>query len=184
MRRLSVTVAVLCIASASVAQNEKRTIVDPEGTAAFEKADGAHHVKLLFTTKRFQPAQHRIITRSNSCVTIDGQVPLGTDCGMPRVEITAMRLFWDGKAVLIPSRFYSDCYSPPFFRAYQAKGIMNQYLAIKFSDKGKAVFVFLHAGDGAGVYDVIWVLRKDGSHTRFTDSGGDCSFLNFDCRPH
>jgi len=36
--------------------------------------------------------------------------------------------------------------------------------------------------DFAGVYDVIWVLRKDGRHTRFTDSEGDCSFLNFDCR--
>src|SRR5205085_10670584 len=98
-----------------------QTSIDPEGTAAFEKSEGAYHVMLLFTTKRFQPAQHRIVTRSNSCVIIDGQVPLGTDCGMPRVEISAMRLFWDGKSVPIPKRLYSDCYSPPFFSAYQAK---------------------------------------------------------------
>jgi hypothetical protein len=39
------------------------------------------------------------------------------------------------------------------------------------------------AGDGAGVYEVIWVLRKDGRHTRFTESGGDCRFLNFECSP-
>lgn len=51
---------------------------------------------------------------------------------------------------------------------------MKQFLEIRFSDDMKALFVFLHAGDGAGVYDVVWVLRKNGSHTRFTDSGGDC----------
>ena len=60
---------------------------------------------------------------------------------------------------------------------------MNKYLAIKFGDNMKSVFVFLHAGDGAAVYDVIWVLRSDGKHTKFTNSGGDCSFLNFNCTP-
>lgn len=61
---------------------------------------------------------------------------------------------------------------------------MNKYLAIKLGDDMKSVFVFLAAGDGAGVYDVIWVLRKDGHHARFTNSGGDCGFLNFDCKPN
>lgn len=60
---------------------------------------------------------------------------------------------------------------------------MNKYLAIKFSDDGKALFVFMAGGDGAGTYDAIWVFRKDGKHTRFTNSGGDCTFLDFDCRP-
>jgi hypothetical protein len=61
---------------------------------------------------------------------------------------------------------------------------MDRYLAIKFSDDMKAAFIFLQAGDGAGAYDVVWVVKKDGRHTRFSNSGGDCSFLNFDCRPH
>jgi hypothetical protein len=183
MKYLFAAVGLVCVGCAAAAQTEKRTVVNPEGTARFEKAKGAHHVRLVFTTKRFRPAQHRL-ARSKTCVTIDGHVPLGTDCGVPQVEISAMRLFWDGKEISIPRRFYSDCYSPPFFKDYQAKGIMDRYLAIKFGDKTKAVFVFLHAGDGAGVYDVIWVLRKNGRHVRFTDGGGDCSFLNFDCRPN
>ena len=181
MRSLLGTAIILCIGCAAVAQNEKRTVINPEGTATFEETKGAHQVRVLFTTSVFHPAQHKIV-QSKNCVTIDGHVPLGTDCGVPKVEISAMRLFWDGKEVPIPRRYYSDCYSPPFFKDYQEKGIMDRYLTIKFSDKSEAVFVFLHAGDGAGVYDVIWVLRKDGTHNRFTDSGGDCSFLNFDCR--
>jgi hypothetical protein len=60
---------------------------------------------------------------------------------------------------------------------------MKNYLAIRFSDDLKGVFVFLAGGDGAGVYDAIWSLRKDGRHARFTNSGGDCGFLDFKCSP-
>jgi hypothetical protein len=162
-------------------QDQKRTSINPEGTAEFIHTKDAHRVRLVFTTKRFRPEKH-IILRTKNCVTVDGRLPLGTDCGVPMVEIALMRLFWDDKEIPVARHFYSDCYSPPYFEDYQKRGRMKQYLEIRFSDDMKSVFVFLHAGDGAGVYDVIWVLRKNGNHTRFTDSGGDCSFLNFDCR--
>jgi hypothetical protein len=180
MRHLLVALGFLSVIHANAAQDQKRTL-NPEGTAEFTEAKDGHRVRLVFTTKRFKPEQHTIAPIKN-CVTIDGRRPLGTDCGVPKVEISIMRLFWDGKEVPLARHFYSDCYSPPYFEEYQKKGWMKQFLEIRFSDDTKALFVFLHAGDGAGVYDVVWVLRKNGSHTRFTDSGGDCSFLNFDCR--
>ena len=183
MRGLVSLVLVAFAGHCIFAQDEKRTIVKQEGTAEFTEKKGIHDVRLLFTSRRFKPSRHRIVRR-NGCVVIDGQSPIGTDCGLPKVEIASMRLFLDGKRIPIPRRLYSDCYSPPFFKDYQARGIMNKYLAIKFGDDMKSVFVFLAAGDGAGVYDVIWVLRKDGNHTRFTNSGGDCGFLNFDCKPN
>ncbi len=165
-----------------LAQNEKRSTFDPNGVAEFiEKKDG-HTVRLLVRTAAFEPSRHKI-TREKECVTIDSRVPLGTDCGIPHVEISSIRLFFDGKEVRVPRQLYSDCYSPPLFHEYKRRGVVNRFLSIKFSDDMKGVFVFMMAGDGAGVYDVIWVFRKAGNHTRFTHSGGDCHFLNFACTP-
>ena len=181
MRSLLLTGLLLIAFGSAFGQSERRTVIDPEGTADFVETKGRNHAKLVFTTKRFEPSRHRI-RQSKTCVMIDGRKPLGTDCGLPNVEISSMRLFWNGSEVAIPRRFYSDCYSPPFFKDYKNRGWMKNYLAIRFSDDARAVFVFLHAGDGAGVYDVVWTLGRGGNHSRFTNSGGDCSFLNFDCR--
>ena len=183
MRNLLFVLILLSSAHNLVAQNEKRTIIRREGTAEFIEKKGAHTAKLIFTTKIFDPSKHKII-RTKNCITIDGRVPLGTDCGVPHVEIASIRFFYDGKEIVIPRSLYSDCYSPPLFEEYKDRRLMNEYLSIKFSDDMKGVFVFLSAGDGAGVYDIIWVLRKDGNHTRFTHSGGDCGFLNFNCSPN
>jgi len=37
----------------------------------------------------------------------------------------------------------------------------------------------MSGGDAAGHYEVIWVLRRDGRHTRFSGACGDCGFLDF-----
>jgi hypothetical protein len=183
MRTVVTLVLVVFAGHGVFAQDAKRIIVNPEGAAEFTEKKGIHDVRLILASRIFNQSRHRI-GRARGCVTIDGRAPLGTDCGLPKVEIASMRLFLDGKRIPIPRGLYSDCYSPPFFKDYQARGIMNKYLAIKFGDDMSSVFVFLAAGDGAGVYDVIWVLRKDGNHTRFTNSGEDCGFLNFNCKPN
>jgi hypothetical protein len=163
------------------AQEDKR-VIKREGVAEFIERKGNHTAKIIFETKLFDARKHKI-GRAGDCVTIDGRVPLGTDCGMPQVEIASIKFFLDGKEVSIPRNLYADCYTPPYFKEYKERGWINNYLNIKFSDDLENVFVFLAAGDGAGVYDVIWVLRKDGRHTRFTESSGDCRLLNFECSP-
>jgi hypothetical protein len=181
--RTILTLFVLLVGVSNLdAQTEKSRRVNREGTAEFTASKGTHRARLVLTSRIFVPSAHRIV-RTKNCVTIDGRAPLGTDCGVPEVEIASMRLFLDGKEIFVPKSLYSECYSPPFFKEYKERGLMKNYLAIKFSDDLKGVFVFLAAGDGAGVYDAIWILRKDGHHSRFTNSGGDCRFLNFECRP-
>ena len=182
MRFILALFVLLLAAGNLVAQTEKPIRMDPEGTAEFTGSKGAHVAKLILTSKHFVPSAHRIV-RTKDCFMIDGRRPIGTDCGVPGFEIASMRLFIDGKKVVIPKRLYSDCYNPPFFKDYKERGTMKNYLAIKFSDDLKSVFVFLTGGDGAGVYDAIWIFRKDGRHSRFTNSGVDCTFLNFGCSP-
>ena len=164
-----------------VAQRNE-SVIEREGVAEFTTKQQGHTAKIVFATRLFDARKHKI-RRVGTCITIDGRRPLGTDCNMPQVEIASMKFFFDGKEIPVPARLYSDCYTPPPFKEYKKRGWVNKYLNVKLSDDLERVFVFLAAGDGAGVYDVIWVLSKDGRHTRFSNSGGDCSFLNFDCPP-
>jgi len=159
-----------------------KIVVQREGAAEFVERKRNHTARIIFETKLFDARKHKI-GRTRDCITIDGRVPLGTDCNIPQIEIASMRFFFDGNEIQIPKKLYSDCYTPPYFKDYKRRGWIDKYLQIKFSDDFTHVFVFLSAGDGAGVYDVIWVLSKDGRHTRFTHSGGDCGFLNWDCTP-
>lgn len=150
-----------------------------------EKA--GHNASLIVKTKRFQRSAHTItfadqeylkkheITMSSGSsfvVKIDGRKPLGIDGSIPHSEIDSFRLLFDGKYVAVPPRLYSDCYNPNF---------KKDYSVIKMTDDLSSVFIFMQGSDGAGAYDVIWVLRKDGNHTRLTNEGGDCSMLNFGC---
>ena len=183
MRVLVALVLAMFVGCGMYALGQDRHVVNPEGTAEFTERKGNHFARLILTSGKFTPSRHRIV-RLNGCVVIDGRAPIGTDWGLPKVEIATMRLFLDGRKIHIPRRLYSDCYSPPFFKEYQRRDIMKNYLALKFSDDGNSLFVFLAGGDGAGVYDAIWLFRKDGHHARFTNSGGDCHFLNFACRPN
>jgi len=177
LRTILAALTVLVGATNAVGQS-----INPEGTAEFTANKGSHTARLIFTTRRFNPSAHRIV-RANNCITIDGRIPIGTDCTIPKVEIVSMKLILNGKAIPIPKHLNSDCYGPPPFSEYQKRGLMKNYLAIRFSDDLAGVFVFLAGGDGAGVYDAMWILRRDGRHSRFTNSGGDCHFFDLGCRP-
>ena len=126
-------------------------------------------------TKIFDASKRRlrVVGEGELLVTkVDGRVAYGTDGGVPASEIESLRLFINGREVPSPRRLYSDCFNPSYG---------DGALAVKFGDDPQTVFVFMHGSDGAGVYDVVWVLRRDGRHSRFANAGGDCSLFNYDC---
>src|SRR6266850_7655411 len=117
--RLSLTLFVLLFFAGNlVAQTEEPRRGTPTGTAEFNVREGAHTAKVIFTSKTFVPSAHKIV-RTKDCLTIDGSKPIGTDCSVPSAEIASMRLFIDGREIVIPKRLYSDCYQPPFFGLHQ-----------------------------------------------------------------
>ena len=165
----------LLLGSASV------SAVPAKNTFQFVTKKGKHTAKITFTTKSFNRSEHRI-DQTGKCLRIDGREPLGTDCNVPSVEIESLRLTFDGKEIGVPKRLYADCYQPPFFN--RVGSVMNEqemknYFAVRISDDLQSVFVFMSGGDAAGSYQIIWVLRKDGRHTRFSGACSDCGFIDF-----
>jgi hypothetical protein len=68
-----------------------------------------------------------------------------------------MRFYLDGKEIRIPSRLYADCFEPNFG---------NDYVTLKFGRGFQSVIISMSGSDGAGGYQVIWTLRKNGQHRR------------------
>ena len=142
------------------------------GTFEFVERKNGHIAKVVFKTRAFNRASHRVATRREGLVnTIDGRAPLGTDGGFPKIEIESLRLYIDGSEVPVAKSLYSDCYEPSFD--------LNSSFAVKFGDKLESVFVFMHGSDAAGSYQVLWVLRKDRKHSRFSGACSDCGFIDF-----
>ncbi len=169
MRILFLTLLLTLSLPASAQNNEP-------GTFRFVAKHGSHTATLVVKTKVFDRSTHKvaIVRQGDSHVTnVDGRRALGTDASIPNFEIDSMKFYFDGKEIPVSRRLYSDCFDP------HVKG----GLSLKFGDDLQSLFVFMQGSDGAGFYDVIWVLRKDRRHARLANSGGDCSFLNMDCDP-
>jgi hypothetical protein len=151
-------------------------ISQPRRTGTFEyvQRKGKQTAKLVFKTTRFVESRHKIVIDPRKNLhTIDGRVPLGTDMNTPSIEITSMRFYFDGTEVPVPKHLFSDCYNPGLVD-YAA-----QRFAIRFSDDRQGVYVFMSGSDAAGSYQVIWTLRKDGRHSRFSGACSDCGFIDF-----
>jgi hypothetical protein len=155
------------------------------GTFRFTDSHRNQTATLIVKTKHFSRSNHRITfatpkylkkhdihvspNRDVSLVTaIDGQRDwLGTDGEIPRVEIASMVVSFQGKKMVVPRKLYSDCFEPTFLK--------NNFIA-KLNDAGDTLFVFMAGSDGAGSYQVMWVLRNDGHHSRFAHNCSDCDY--------
>jgi hypothetical protein len=152
---------------------------DRTGTVEFSTSRDGHTATIIFSVGKFNPSTH-IIVGMDPCedyseVKIDGRYPLGTDCTFPEYEIQSMRLNYDGVIIEIPKELYSDCYNPPF---PPLDDYISNYFKMIIGNELNSVFVFMSGGDAAGHYQVIWVLRPDGKHSRLTQACSDCSFID------
>ena len=147
------------------------------GTFSFEDRNGNQIAKLAVRTRAFDPSRHTLtiadLDTAKLITKVDGRAPLGTDGTIPRVEITSMIVSFSGKKIVVPPSLFADCFNPNFYK---------DAAAVKLSDSGDSLLVFMAGSDGAGSYQIMWILRKDGRHSRFINDCSDCDFrgvLNF-----
>lgn len=142
-------------------------------TFEFVKTEGSHTAKVVFKVKPFAHSKHKLTYSKQLDITVlkvDGRMALGVDGNAPKIEIQSLHFYFDGKKVFIPRRLYSDCFEPNFD---------SDYFQLKIGDDGKSLLAFMAGSDGAGSYQVYWVLRKDGKHSRFSKACSDCNYTDF-----
>ena len=156
MRTMSAMFLLLLI-SAGVSAQSKRI-----GTFQFEKKEGSHVARVVFRTRTFTSAGHRSTRVVEGQTMVDGRPAIGTDGNIPAVEIDSMRFYLDGKEIKIPRRLYADCFDPNFG---------NDYVTLDFGREFRGVIITVSGSDGAGGYQAVWTLRKDGQHRRTITPG-------------
>jgi hypothetical protein len=170
MKRFTILTLLLLSAAPAFAQ---RAPAGKVGTFRFAEEKGGHKVRLVFRTGPFDRSKHRITHGKRLDLTVlevDGRMAFGVDDRIPHTEIRSVAFYFDGKRVVVPKSLYADCFEPSFGK---------EYFAIKAGDDGGSLLVFMAGGDAAGGYQVIWVLRKDGRHSRFSTPCSDCDYTGF-----
>jgi hypothetical protein len=128
------------------------------------ETDG-HKAMAIIKAKPFDPKRHRIeMTKEGNgsfCSKVDGLIPRGEDGGVPRVEITGIIAWMDGKMIPIEKALYSDCFEP---------NLSKDHVKLRLSEDGQAALLTMSNGDGAGGYDVTWVISKKAPSARFLDT--------------
>lgn len=157
MRATSAMFLVLIISAGVFAQSKGIR------TFQFEKKEGSHTARLVFRTRLFARAKHGSTRVVRGQTMVDGRPAIGTDGNIPGVEIDSMKFYLDGKEITIPRRLYADCFDPNFG---------DDYVTLKFGQGFQSVIVSMSGSDGAGGYQAIWRLRKDGRHRRTIIPGG------------
>ena len=76
----------------------------------------------------------------------------GTDGGLPKTEVVDIKVTIAGNEVPIHKVFYADIYE-----------CTNDFEVYK---KGETYFVYQRNSDGAGSYEIVWVLDKNGLKQR------------------
>ncbi|HEX8457062.1 MAG TPA: hypothetical protein VF656_07185 [Pyrinomonadaceae bacterium] len=157
MKATSAMLLVLLISAGSLAQTKRVE------TFQFEKKAGSHLALVVFRTRRFTRAGHRSTGVVRGQTMVDGRPAIGTDGNIPGVEIVSMRFYLDGKEIKIPRRLYADCFDPHFG---------DDDVTLEFEREFRSVVVTMSGSDGAGGYEAIWRLSRDGQHQRSIVPGG------------
>jgi len=127
------------------------------GDYQFNKSKGNHTARIVIQNESFDTSKHKIGYDDRSGSLVDGRAAHGAE-SVPRTQIKSIEFYVDGREIRVPSWLYADCYNP---------NLERRYVKIKWSRDVQSVLVTMLGADGAGAYYVVWILRKNGKHSRY-----------------
>src|SRR5205823_13269782 len=128
------------------------------GVFRFQRRNKAHVARIIIRASPFDTSKHKkSYDEKTGNNLIDGRVAYGAE-GTPEAEIASIRFYFDGTEIKCPKWLYADCYDPNF---------NDGLFKLRFSRDGRGILVTMGGSDGAGGYGVVWILKKDGEHSRY-----------------
>ena len=143
------TFIVLSLTFSTVPAQSKRI-----GTFRFHTQKAGHTASVIFGVKPF--ASGKPVYDPNVGVLVNGRKAHGAET-TPEAEITSMIVSFDGRHIRIAPRLYSDCFDP---------NLRDNPLTIRIARNFNSIRISMGGSDGAGGYEVTWVVRKNGRTTR------------------
>ena len=105
-------------------------------------------------------------------VLIDNQPFWGTDGGVPKERIRSVIFIHEKYKLTLPDSAIAGLYEPNFCYNDKKTGKPVKSLCSVFrSDDKKRVYIYMLNSDGAGAYEVTWVIQDGKYYTRIVDYG-------------
>ncbi len=106
-----------------------------------------------YKLSEFNSANRIVDKQEGKWVTaIDGRPVWGTDGNFPKIQVDDIEINIDGKRITIHKVFYSDIFE-----------CNNEFSVYKNEE---TYFVHQWNSDGAGAYEIVWVINKNGLKQR------------------
>ncbi len=104
-------------------------------------------INFNYKFKKFEKLNHINDGDETFVSRIDGKKIWGTDGNFPAIEIEKISLFIDNKRILIHEVLFNNL--------YECNGKIN------FFKKENTYFIYQLNSDGAGTYELLWVIDKE-----------------------
>ena len=128
----------------------------------------------IYSTK-FDPNRSKLSydSSTNKFLThIDDKPFWGTDGNIPKEKIKSIRFINEKYQLILPDSAISGLYEPNFCHIDKVtRKIESPYCKVFRSLDKKRIYIYMLNSDGAGGYEVTWVIQDSKYYTRIVDYG-------------
>ena len=128
-------------------------------------------VSVGVTTGNFDASKHKVTWFDNKyAVKLDNHAFWGTENKVPKRTIVSVVAIFGRDTVIVPAAAFVDLYEPHFFYT-DAKGGTKTYCNVYRSADKRKYYIYMLNGEGAGRYEVTWVIQDKKYLRRVVDWG-------------
>lgn len=150
--------------------NEIPLLTCTDSSASFSDSN----ITVQIYGSKFIPGGHKLTyvkSPDASLILIDDKPFWETDGEVPNEKIKSV-VFRHGKyQMTLPDNAISDLYEPNFCTKNRGTGTTTFHCKVYRSDDKKRVYIYMVNSDGAGGYEVTWVIQDSKYYTRVVDYG-------------
>lgn len=121
------------------------------------------NIEIVISEKKFNKKNHQFTFHKeykNVIVKIDNQDYYGTDGSLPKIEYSEIKISINGKTIKLPKEALKNLFEP------------NPYSTSAHYDKENDIlYINSLNSDGAGSYEVLWIIEKGKYSKRLIFSG-------------
>lgn len=116
-------------------------------------------VIVQITTGTFDPTKHKVTWYNDKyAVKLDNHAFWGTENIVPKHTITSIVAVIEADTVVLPQTAFADLYEPHLYYT-DAKGSRKTFCNVYRSADKRKYYIYMVNGEGAGRYEVTWVIQ-------------------------
>jgi hypothetical protein len=155
--------------------NEIPLVTCTDSSAYFEKGNlYASEIIVSIHSEKFDTAGHKLTYVDNSVPflnLIDNKPFWGTDGSIPKEKIMRVRFIHVKYQLLLPESALAGLYEPNFCYREKTTGKQTAFCKVFRSTDKRRIYIYMVNSDGAGAYEVTWVIQDSKYLTRVIDYG-------------